>query len=147
MEIYVLIKIVLIIDILSLNFNLKKSKQKNNKEDKLIKILYVLLGKKLGENKAKRILDIIIKNEDDLEMLDVIERIEENERKALEKSKNEGKIEGRKEGRKEGREEGRREGIIEKTIEIAKNMIKQGCDIDFIHTITGLKKSEIERLY
>lgn len=96
-----------------------------SKFGKMVKIIYLLLGKKLGEDETKRILNIIIeKGEDD--MLDVIERIEERERREL----------------KQRELKGKKEGIIE----IAKNMIKQGCDIDFIYTITGLKKNKIEEL-
>lgn len=92
----------------------------------MVKIIYFLLGKKVGENETRRILDIIIEKEEEEYMLDVIERIEQREKRELEKSK--------------------KEGIKEKTIEIAKNMIKEGCDIDFIYTITGLRKRKIEEL-
>lgn len=109
-----------------------KETLKNISEDKfnkMVKIINLLLGKKLGKDETKRILNTIIeKGEDD--MLDVIERIEERERRELEQREMKGKI----------------EGIREKTIEIAKNMIKQGCDIDFIYTITGLRKTKIEEL-
>ncbi|MDU2123571.1 MAG: Rpn family recombination-promoting nuclease/putative transposase [Clostridium celatum] len=45
-------------------------------------------------------------------------------------------------GIKIGKEIGKKEG----TIEIAKNSLKAGLDIDTISSITGLKKSEIEKL-
>lgn len=101
-----------------------------DKFNKMVKIIYLLLGKKVGEDETKKILDVIIEKGEEEDMLDVIERIEEREKRELEKSK----------------KEGIKEGIREKTIEIAKNMIKEGCDIEFIYTITGLRKRKIEEL-
>ena len=45
-----------------------------------------------------------------------------------------------------GREIGKKEGEKNKAIEIAKNSLKAGIDIDTIISITGLKRSEIENL-
>ena len=44
-----------------------------------------------------------------------------------------------KEGIREGRKEGRKEGILD----VAKKMLKEKVDIDFIIKITGLKKEQI----
>ena len=49
---------------------------------------------------------------------------------------------GIKIGKEIGKEIGKKEG----TIEIAKNSLKAGLDIDTISSITGLEKSEIEKL-
>ena len=52
----------------------------------------------------------------------------------------------RKEGMKEGIKEGRAEGKKEKSIEIAKKMKEKSLDIKLIEELTGLTKSEIEKL-
>ena len=65
---------------------------------------------------------------------------------AREKGMEEGKEKGREEGREEGKEEGREEGRKENTIETAMKMLKKGFDIETIIEITGLKRSEIDKL-
>ena len=52
----------------------------------------------------------------------------------------------RNEGMKEGIKEGRAEGKKEKSIEIAKKMKEKTLDIKLIEELTGLTKSEIEKL-
>ena len=62
----------------------------------------------------------------------------------------EGKIEGLKEGKIEGLKEGKIEGLKEgeknKSIEIAKNMLKKGLDVNTIAELTGLNIEQIEIL-
>ena len=53
---------------------------------------------------------------------------------------------GREYERKEGIKEGRAEGKREKSIEIAKKMLKDNMEIENIKKYTGLSKEEIERL-
>jgi len=72
----------------------------------------------------------------------------------LDSAKAEGKEEGIKEGLKEGlvkgKEEGIKEGLVkgkeEKAVEIARNMMKLGLDIEIIRNATGLSIDEIEEL-
>ena len=45
-----------------------------------------------------------------------------------------------------GKEIGKKEGEKNKAIEVAKNFLKAGLDIDTISSITGLEKNEIEKL-
>ena len=45
-----------------------------------------------------------------------------------------------------GKEIGKKEGEKNKAIEVAKNSLKAGLDIDTISSITGLDKNEIEKL-
>ena len=52
----------------------------------------------------------------------------------------------RKLGREEGLEQGLEQGYKEKSIEIAKNMLKDNMDIDIITKYTGLTPDEIEYL-
>ena len=63
----------------------------------------------------------------------------------FQEKKEEGKQEGREEGKQEGREEGREEGERDMEITIAKNMLAQGTNKDFISLVTGLSISEIEK--
>ena len=49
-------------------------------------------------------------------------------------------------GREEGREEGRKEGEKEKTIEIAKEMLAKGIEIELIKEITKLSEEELENI-
>ena len=44
------------------------------------------------------------------------------------------------------REEAHEKGRAKEKIEIARNMKRKGCDVDFIIEMTGLSTSEIERL-
>ena len=53
---------------------------------------------------------------------------------------------GRKEGRKEGKIEGKIEGIKEKSIEIARKLLKMGLTSKQVEEATQLKKEEIEKL-
>ena len=48
--------------------------------------------------------------------------------------------------KKFGKEIGKKEGEQNKAIEVAKNSLKAGLDIDTISSITGLERSEIEKL-
>ena len=50
------------------------------------------------------------------------------------------------EGRREGRQEGKKEGEKSKSIEIAKNMLKENFDIEVIEKVTGLSKEEIKNI-
>lgn len=65
---------------------------------------------------------------------------------AKQEAREEGLKEGRAEGRAEGREEGREEGSKQKTIEIAKNLLKMNISIDDISKATELSIDEINKL-
>ena len=58
-----------------------------------------------------------------------------------------GRKRGLAEGEKNGKIKGIAEGKIEKSLEIAKNMIKSNIDIETIIKCTGLTKEEIEKLH
>lgn len=67
---------------------------------------------------------------------------EEMKRKAIQEGRQEGLQEGREKGRAEGRKKGRKEGKQESLINVAKKMLMEKVDIDFITKITGLKKEQ-----
>jgi predicted transposase/invertase (TIGR01784 family) len=58
----------------------------------------------------------------------------------------EGRAEGHAEGRAEGHAEGRSVGVIDGKSEVAKNMLKEGMDVDLISRLTGLTEEQIRRL-
>ena len=76
---------------------------------------------------------------EDLQRLaELREKWDIDERSALASAKDEGIEEGMKEGRKEGERN--------KSLEIAKNMLKKGLEVELIESVTGLTKEEIEKL-
>ena len=77
----------------------------------------------------------------DDETLTVIKSIEEKEM-----DNEAAKYNSHQKGLEEGKIEGLKEGKKEKSIEIAKNMLKLGINIDTIVLSTGLSKDEIENL-
>ena len=50
------------------------------------------------------------------------------------------------EAKRDGKKEGIIEGAKEERLQIAKNMLKEGANIEFIIRVTGLTKEEIEKL-
>jgi predicted transposase/invertase (TIGR01784 family) len=58
----------------------------------------------------------------------------------------EGRAEGHAEGRAEGHAEGRSVGVIDGKSEVAKNMLKEGMDVELISRLTGLTEEQIRRL-
>ena len=71
---------------------------------------------------------------------------EEGRKEGWKEGQAEGLAKGREEGREEGLAKGRKEGRAEGIIDIAKKMLLAGMDIDTIAEMTGLSKSEIEKL-
>ena len=61
-------------------------------------------------------------------------------------AREEGIEEGKKIGVKKGIEEGKKEGEKNKVIEIAKEMLKEGMEIEKIIKITGLTEEELEEI-
>ena len=57
-----------------------------------------------------------------------------------------GKMYAKEEGIKEGIKKGIKEGIFESKKEIARNMLKENADINFISRVTGLTKKQIKEL-
>lgn len=69
-----------------------------------------------------------------------------DEKSAIESAKNIGRQEGIKEGIKEGENKGIKKGKTERSIEIAKKLLKLDYKIEDIQSITELSKEEIEKL-
>ena len=123
-------------------------KEINNKKDIYTKeqkellgiVIKLVLNKKLDKKEIEELINEL--KEEEKDMLAVLEMIEEENKRLLRQ--------GRKEGRELGEKRGRKIGIIEganqRSIEIAKNMLREKSDIEFISKITGLKKEEIEKI-
>lgn len=106
---------------------------KNTNESKLYvieKIINLILRKELGNEKTESLLEKFRNIEEVEDMLLVAERLKKDREREMKKCRKEGKI----------------EGINEITITIAKKMLKEGCDSNFINKITGLDKETIEKL-
>ncbi len=94
---------------------------------------------RLEKDKLEKIKEIILKEKGGDE---VMAHIHEVLRKEAEEMRKKAIEEGLQEGRREGRREGKREGRQESLIDVAKKMLMEKVDIDFITKITGLKKEQ-----
>ena len=65
---------------------------------------------------------------------------------AIEKGMEKGMERGLERGMEKGREEGREEGELNKSLEIARNMLFEGCEPVFIAKITQLPMDQIKAL-
>ena len=92
--------------------------------------------------KAKKELEKLAMNPEDRELYEL--RL-----KAIRDEMNirySGYVDGKADGMAEGEAKGRAEGKNERNIEIAKNMLKENVNIQFISKMTGLNLEEIEKL-
>lgn len=78
-------------------------------------------------------------DEDIKNMRDIYATRKFDEKKGFEK--------GRAEGQKIGRAEGRAEGELNKSLEIARKLLKMEMSVSEIMTVTGLTQAQIEELY
>ena len=105
-------------------------KDKDEKQEFAKEIKY-LLSDKLTKEEIEKIEEILIEREGEDAMLHAQMVI----RRDFERAKEE----GRREGKEEGREEGKEAGIMS----IAKKMLEEKVDLDFIIRITGLTKEQL----
>lgn len=103
-----------------------------------------------GDENMENIMNRIEKYNDDEdvigaynyeEKMELISQIKEDE------AKQNGLNEGFKDGLEHGLERGIEQGTHQEKINIAKNMLKENANIDFISKVTGLTVSEIKKLY
>ena len=109
---------------------------KKDDEELLKRIISILFGEKIGEEKTKELIEKI--DGGDGKMLAVVDMIRNENKMYI----NMGRTEGKKEGRKEGFKEGKKQTYLE----IAKNLLKLKMPISQISEITKLPKEEIEKL-
>jgi len=65
---------------------------------------------------------------------------------SVDTAKREGIAEGMEKGMKEGLEKGRAEGMNQRSLDIARNMLADGVDINLIMKYSGLTQKQIEKL-
>ena len=65
---------------------------------------------------------------------------------SVDTAKREGIAEGMEKGMKEGLEKGRAEGMNQRSLDIARNMLADGVDINLIMKYSGLTQEQIEIL-
>ena len=65
---------------------------------------------------------------------------------SVDTAKREGIAEGMEKGMKEGLEKGRVEGMNQRSLDIARNMLADGVDINLIMKYSGLTQEQIEKL-
>ena len=65
---------------------------------------------------------------------------------SVDTAKREGIAEGMEKGMKEGLEKGRAEGMNQRSLDIARNMLADGVDINLIIKYSGLTQEQIEKL-
>ena len=111
-------------------------KSKEEKEE-LVENIFYIWEDRLNEEEKDMIRKIIFK-EKRVKGEDNMSHAQEVIRKHEERLERKARQEGRKEGKKEGRQQGRKESLID----VAKRMLQEKVDIDFIMKMTGLKKEE-----
>ena len=65
---------------------------------------------------------------------------------SVDTAKREGIAEGVEKGMKEGLKKGRAEGMNQRSLDIARNMLADGVDINLIMKYSGLTQEQIEKL-
>ena len=65
---------------------------------------------------------------------------------SVDTAKREGIAEGMEKGMKEGLEKGRAEGMNQRSLDIARNMLADGVDINQIMKYSGLTQEQLEKL-
>lgn len=117
------------------NAELARKRTPKNKLEQMDKILSVMLTKQIGQEKGKTFLENLKRKGGNEQMMLAVERMFERENKKL-----------IRQGRKEGMEKGMEKGMRQTTITIAKKLVQEGLDINFISKVTGLENKKIEEL-
>ena len=112
--------------------NKKTDVYKNEQRNLLITIINLMLKTKLNEEVVNEMVKKL--RGGDGSMMAVLEMLEEENKRLLAR------------GERRGRKEGKREGREERNKEIAKKMLDEKADIDFILRVTGLEKKELDKL-
>ena len=119
-----------------------KEKIQNDKNKEIVyTTMELALNKKFGTKVARKIMEKIIGKESG-DML-AVEEMVLKENKML---RDEGRKIGISEGKKIGISEGKLIGIDEGIIRVAKEMLKNGVDDEYVEKYTHLSKEKIEKL-
>ena len=95
---------------------------------------------------AKKVYDELMADEHERTLIKLREKYIRDYNTIKEDGYNNGYNDGKDAGLAQGLERGQKQGEQKKTIEIAKKMLKENVDVDFIVKMTGLSKEELEKL-
>ena len=136
-------------DLVRTMFEIKEKIQNDKNKEVVYTTMELALNKKFGTKVARKIMEKIIGKESG-DMLAVEEMVlKENKMLRDEGGKigiSEGKKIGISEGKKIGISEGKLIGIDEGIIRVAKEMLKNGVDDEYVEKYTHLSKEKIEKL-
>ena len=121
---------------------IKEKRQTETKLDQWIQFIGNINEEGVKEAMEKN--KVIKKAKEELEYLtgdEEIRRLAELRDKAIRDEKS--NLRG---AREEGEAKGRKEGEEKRTIEIAKEMLKHNCSVEFVITLTGLSEEKIKKL-
>ncbi len=128
-------------DLVRTMFEIKEKIQNDKNKEVVYTTMELALNKKFGTKVARKIMEKIIGKESG-DML-AVEEMVLKENKML---RDEGRKIGISEGKKIGISEGKLIGIDEGIIRVAKEMLKNGVDDEYVEKYTHLSKEKIEKL-
>ena len=128
-------------DLIRTMFEIKEKIQNDKNKEIVYTTMELALNKKFGTKVARKIMEKIIGKESG-DML-AVEEMVLKENKML---RDEGRKIGISEGKKIGISEGKLIGIDEGIIRVAKEMLKNGVDDEYVEKYTHLSKEKIEKL-
>ena len=105
-----------------------------------------ILDKNEAIKEAKKVYDELMADEHERTLIKLREKYIRDYNTIKEDGYNNGYNDGKDAGLTQGLERGQKQGEQKKTIEIAKKMLKENVDVDFIVKMTGLSKEELEKL-
>ena len=128
-------------DLVRTMFEIKEKIEEDKNKEIVYTTMELALNKKFGTKVARKIMEKIIGKESG-DML-AVEEMVLKENKML---RDEGRKIGISEGKKIGISEGKLIGIDEGIIRVAKEMLKNGVDDEYVEKYTHLSKEKIEKL-
>ena len=128
-------------DLVRTMFEIKEKIEEEKNKEIVYTTMELALNKKFGTKVARKIMEKIIGKESG-DML-AVEEMVLKENKML---RDEGRKIGISEGKKIGISEGKLIGIDEGIIRVAKEMLKNGVDDEYVEKYTHLSKEKIEKL-
>ena len=136
-------------DLVRTMFEIKEKIQNDKNKEVVYTTMELALNKKFGTKVARKIMEKIIGKESG-DMLAVEEMVLKENKMLRDEGRKIGISEGKKigisEGKKIGISEGKLIGIDEGIIRVAKEMLKNGVDDEYVEKYTHLSKEKIEKL-
>ena len=117
-----------------------------SEEEKYILALVEMDLDKLNDLGGENIMDEYVKEAEEVSFEGGVGEAYDKEWALRDQGYRDGLSQGKAEGREEGKAEGISEGKNERNIEIAKNMLNEGIDINIITKCTGLTNEDVNAL-